>query len=106
LENKISTWDNLIKCGKITPSLCSLCFKDVESVDHIFVHCDFTKKVWSDVKGGLHLNMIWRTFPLYTVWKCGIKMFLFTNNFQYLFVGEYGELKTLLFLKIFHLIVR
>lgn len=50
LENKILTWDNFLKRGGNGPNVCILCFMDVESVDHIMIHCKFTKEVWQEVR--------------------------------------------------------
>ena len=30
----------------LNPSMCCLCFKDEETLDHLFLHCTFTRKVW------------------------------------------------------------
>ena len=47
LQDKILTLDNLAKRGQIIPSRCCLCKHDLETVDHIFIHCPFSSRVWS-----------------------------------------------------------
>jgi hypothetical protein len=42
-ENKINTWDNLLRKGWSGPNICCLCHHDSESVDHLFINCQFTK---------------------------------------------------------------
>lgn len=42
LENKILTWDNYVKRGGVGPIICVLCHLDVESVDHLMIHCPFS----------------------------------------------------------------
>ena len=39
LRNKILTWDNLQKRGKIGPGICSLCYSNEETVHHMFSRC-------------------------------------------------------------------
>lgn len=45
LEQKILTWENLIKRGIIGPSRCALCGNSEETVFHLFVECRFTKNI-------------------------------------------------------------
>ena len=45
LQNRILTVDNLIKRGQKIPNRCILCKNHCESVDHLFLHCDFTRQV-------------------------------------------------------------
>ena len=42
LENKILTADNYEKKGEIGPNICILCYRSVETVDHLLIHCHFT----------------------------------------------------------------
>ena len=49
LQNKVLTVDNLIKRGFIITNRCALCKNDGESVDHITLHCPFTRKIWDNV---------------------------------------------------------
>lgn len=40
------TIDLLQKRGLMIPNTCSLCMKEVKSIDHIFIHCPYITKVW------------------------------------------------------------
>jgi hypothetical protein len=48
-KNKISTWDNLLRKGWNGPNICQLCKKDEETIPHIFIHCEFARKVWNKI---------------------------------------------------------
>ena len=43
LKNKVLTWDNLQKRGKIGPVICPLCRAGEETVLHLFSRCMFWK---------------------------------------------------------------
>ena len=43
LKNKVLTWDNLQKRGKMGPGICPLCLADEETVLHLFSRCMFWK---------------------------------------------------------------
>ena len=49
LQNKFLTLDNLKKRGIIIINRCVLCKNDGESVEHITLHCPFTKKIWDKI---------------------------------------------------------
>ena len=49
LHNAILTTDNLRRKGWEMPSRCPLCTSAEETVDHLFLFCDFTKDVWNAV---------------------------------------------------------
>ena len=49
LKNKILTWDNLQKRGKIGPGICSMCFANDETVHHIFSSCP----IWRCILGAV-----------------------------------------------------
>jgi hypothetical protein len=44
-KNKLNTWDNLLRKGWSGPNICCLCHLDSESIDHLFIKCQFTKQV-------------------------------------------------------------
>ena len=56
LNNKILTWDNLQRKGKIGPGICSLCFANFETVNHIFISCSIWKSIWGAVCEQLQLR--------------------------------------------------
>jgi hypothetical protein len=43
LEQKILTWDNLVKRGFVGPSMCVLCGDEGENAKHLFVDCVLPK---------------------------------------------------------------
>lgn len=49
IGNKILTWDSGEQINLIGPSWYSLCKKDSDSIDHIFVHCSFANIVWKNL---------------------------------------------------------
>lgn len=49
--NRILTIDNLIRRGLVLPNWCCLCRDDAESMDHLFLHCPWSKPFWD--------NFIW-----------------------------------------------
>ena len=47
---KISlTCDNLMKCGYVMAGWCCMCKDDMETVDHLFLHCGVAREVWNYV---------------------------------------------------------
>jgi hypothetical protein len=59
LENKILTWDNLRKRGWEGPSVCSLCYREEESIFHIFVSCPFTLQIWNFLAIEYKFTTVW-----------------------------------------------
>jgi hypothetical protein len=57
-QNRIWTADRLAKRGWPNCGLCPLCKRCTESVDHLFVHCRFTKRLWERVKEWLGIPHI------------------------------------------------
>lgn len=47
LQDKILSLDNLAKKGQIIPNRCSLYKLNLESINHLFIHCPFSSKVWN-----------------------------------------------------------
>jgi hypothetical protein len=41
------------------PGWCCLCKNDCESVDHLFVYCQFTKVVWMEISNSFKLQIHW-----------------------------------------------
>jgi hypothetical protein len=46
IENRILTWDNLLKRGFSGPSRCFMCGEGEETINHLMVYFPFTKEVW------------------------------------------------------------
>lgn len=49
-ENKVPTWDNLQKRNKQGLGWCPLCGVENDSVDHLFLRCNFGSEVWEECK--------------------------------------------------------
>ncbi|XP_039133180.1 uncharacterized protein LOC120270217 [Dioscorea cayenensis subsp. rotundata] len=47
-KNKILSLDNLVlrKCNKLPTATCVMCHSDIETVDHLFLTCSFTRRIW------------------------------------------------------------
>jgi hypothetical protein len=69
VANKILTWDNLQLKGWEGPSCCHLCKKESETVNHLLIHCIFTKKVWNRIRTGLKLKKEWEGNTLTECYK-------------------------------------
>jgi hypothetical protein len=46
LKDQILTSANFRKRGGIGPVVCSLCFQDDETIDHLFIHYEYTQIIW------------------------------------------------------------
>jgi hypothetical protein len=57
-QDRIWTADRLAKRGWPNCGLCPLCKRCTESVDHLFVHCRFTMRLWERVKEWLGIPHI------------------------------------------------
>jgi zinc-binding in reverse transcriptase len=54
-QNKILTKDNLRKRGWIGNNTCVFC-NEIETVDHLFLHCSITICIWTWITGYNNLN--------------------------------------------------
>jgi len=59
LDKKILTWDSLQKRGWEGPSLCVLCKSNSKDINHLFIDCVFTKKIWERLKFTLKIKRKW-----------------------------------------------
>jgi hypothetical protein len=59
LNKKILTWDSLLKRGWQGPGICCLCKSAEETIEHLFVHCVFTKNIWYMLKCHLKFDVDW-----------------------------------------------
>ena len=46
MQDKILTLDNLINRGQYILNWCILCKDNLESIDHMFIHCPYSLEVW------------------------------------------------------------
>ena len=49
INNKISTWDNLLHRGWSGPRRCILCKQELEDITHLFIKCSFMRAVWDTI---------------------------------------------------------
>jgi len=61
LQHAILTWDNLIKRGHSGPGICVLCWDNTEDINHIFVHCSFTRYIWTRLEEHFNRSFRWGT---------------------------------------------
>ncbi|CAN1275418.1 Putative ribonuclease H protein At1g65750 [Linum perenne] len=54
--NKIATTDNLQRKGFVLVNRCVLCGSDMETVDHLFLNCDFALDVWTRISSILSIH--------------------------------------------------
>ncbi|CAN0839651.1 Putative ribonuclease H protein At1g65750 [Linum grandiflorum] len=52
---KVATVDNLQRRGMQMPNRCVLCYSNIETVNHILLHCSFTIKVWNLISSVLSI---------------------------------------------------
>lgn len=50
---KISTMDALWRKGFYLPSICLLCYHEVELATHLLIHCPFSWEIWCGISGSL-----------------------------------------------------
>lgn len=41
------TIDNLVRRGHVSVNRCCMCCADAESVNHLFLHCSVTSRLWA-----------------------------------------------------------
>ncbi|CAN1816105.1 hypothetical protein LINPERHAP1_LOCUS27662 [Linum perenne] len=68
---KIATIDNLQRKGLQLVNRCALCLSHLESVDHIFLHCDYSIRIWNQLSSTLSIYgpKPVSTTDLITAWK-------------------------------------
>ena len=59
MEKKVLTWKNLRKRGWFGSGFCSLCRREEDFVDHLFIECAFNKAYYVFVVGDLNMNLEW-----------------------------------------------
>jgi hypothetical protein len=104
LEQKILTWENLVKRGIVGPSRCVLCGNNEENVRHLFVDCSFTKDIWYTIQKDLNFESIWEGGKIADCLQNWIKKKENLKKFLVIFAGRFGNIGTWLFLKIVLLI--
>ncbi|CAN1849854.1 hypothetical protein LINPERHAP1_LOCUS39565, partial [Linum perenne] len=54
-HKKIATIENLQRRGMQLTNMCVLCYKDLETVNHIMLTCEFASNVWNKLSSGLSI---------------------------------------------------
>ncbi|XP_039123614.1 uncharacterized protein LOC120260240 [Dioscorea cayenensis subsp. rotundata] len=75
-KNKILSLENLAKrcCNRLPTDTCVLCHADVESVDHLFLMCQFSREVWSSLCRFLQFPALPRSMDqLWGVWRSAVR---------------------------------
>ncbi|CAN1846152.1 Putative ribonuclease H protein At1g65750 [Linum perenne] len=54
-HSKIATLDNLQKRGFYLANRCVLCGKDEESINHLFLRCEFAMSIWNRISSALSI---------------------------------------------------
>jgi hypothetical protein len=60
INRKILTWEGLQRRGWVGPGWCVFCKRNLENIEHMFIDCNFTRKVWAWLKHLLNLNNDWK----------------------------------------------
>jgi len=58
-ENKLNTWDTLLRKGWSGPIFFHLCQLDSETAEHIFINYQFTKQFWLKIALAINLHTNW-----------------------------------------------
>lgn len=58
-ENKILTWDTLVKRGEIRLGRCVHCLSKEETIDHLMVERTLAQKVWLGIRNDPNITLGW-----------------------------------------------
>jgi ribonuclease HI len=71
----------LLKKGWNSPNICQLCFKEEETVPHLFINCHFARKVWNKIEHEQHLTFAWQGT---SISDCFVNWSSSERNYKYL----------------------
>ena len=93
LRNKILTWDNLQKRGKIGPGICILCYSNEETVYHIFSRCPIWRCILGLVCDQLQLcTPSWLYFRFF--WSLGFHLSSQLGSFFHPTLCDMGHMES------------
>lgn len=69
LKKKAPTWEILQSRFLIGPGRCPLCKDNEETLNHLFISCLFSRKIWEEVLGLLKITAQWGNEPLAESWR-------------------------------------
>eukprot|EP00253_Pinus_taeda_P020413 PITA_20413 len=69
LRRKIPTWDILQSRFMHGPGRCTLCKTEAESINHLFLNCQETKKFWGEVGKLLNKSFVWAGGNMSEAWS-------------------------------------
>ncbi|XP_039130342.1 uncharacterized protein LOC120266746 [Dioscorea cayenensis subsp. rotundata] len=75
-KNKILSLENLAKrrCNRLPNDMCVLCHADVESTDHLFLKCHFSREVWAYLCRFLQFPELPQSMDqLWSVWRSALR---------------------------------
>jgi hypothetical protein len=49
LQNRISTADRLMSREWPNQYFCPLCYRNLETTDHLFIECPWSRRIWMDI---------------------------------------------------------
>jgi len=75
LKRKVPTWDILRARYLVGPGRCPLCKTEEESINHLFISCDESKKIWRELSRLLNIKAQLANEPLDLAWSRWWKTF-------------------------------
>lgn len=69
LKSKVPTWDILQSRYMHGPGRCTLCKSEAESINHLFLKCPKTLKIWGETGNLLNKQLEWEGDNVQEAWK-------------------------------------
>jgi hypothetical protein len=58
LNRALSAKDNLNTSGIVCDPTCPRCHKDIETIDHVFLYCEWAKAIWFKSPLTINFNIL------------------------------------------------
>ena len=55
---KFTKWFSKYRIGVVSSPVCSFCEKENESLEHMFIHCNYTEEFWAQVNKWLRSSNV------------------------------------------------